>query len=118
MTLTHAQPDSMAFCYTVDRDGERMTLTVTSRINALNAVPIRQRALQEIADGARWITIDLAACDAIEKRHFGDLLSIAQHARRAGGAVTVLDANPQVYRAFHDWGVASAFTFATSEVAE
>lgn len=98
--------------FTCTRNGEQLTVRVFAKINALNAQPIRDRVLPEIGDGARWITIDLAEVESIERRYFGELLSIAQHARRAGGAVTILDARAVVLTAFREYGLAAAFTFA------
>lgn len=103
--------------FTCTRDGERLTVRVYARINALNARPIRDRVLPEIDDGAKWITIDLSQVESIERRYFGELLSIAQHARRVGGAVTILDTRPDVFAAFESYGLMRAFTFAYSRAA-
>jgi anti-anti-sigma regulatory factor len=100
--------------FTCKREGERFTVRVLARINALNAQPIRDRVLLEIQDGAKWITIDLRDVEEIEKRYFGELLSIAQHAKSKGGAATILDAQPDVYDAFLLYGLARPFTFAIS----
>lgn len=115
MSVSQVQPDADLFRFTLKRDCEGMTIEVHARINALNATPIRKRAIDEIKDGAIWVTLDLKHCDAVDERELGKLYSIAKAAEKKGGMVTVLDANPQVFRAFHDWGVAAAFTFATSE---
>jgi anti-anti-sigma regulatory factor len=104
--------DRENFRFTCTRDGEQLTVRVLAKINALNVRPLRDRVLPEIADGAKWITIDMAGVESIEKRYFGELLSIAQHARGKGGAVTLLDARPDIITAIRQYGIAPAFTFA------
>lgn len=114
LAYTPEQHEREHLRFTCARDGEQLTLTVLSRINALNAKPLRDRALPEIDDGAKWVTLDFANVDGIERRSLGELLSIAQHARRLGGAVTIRDARPSVIDVFLENGLARPFTFARS----
>ena len=100
--------------FTVTRDGDRCAVEVFARLNALNGPPLRDRLRFEVDEGAKWITIDLAGVDEIDRDVLGSLYSVAIFAAKKGGAITIRDAKPHVIVGFQKWKVSHAFTFAVS----
>jgi anti-anti-sigma regulatory factor len=118
MTPSQVQPDSDLFCFscTTDRALGSCRIVVTNGINELNALPLRKRAAIAIDDGQRDVTIDLTTCEFVQRMGYSMLLSIAHHARKVGGSVTIVGASGDVRELFDFYHIADQFRFAASEV--
>lgn len=87
---------------------------ITTNLVAANAPILKQRVVEALARGNLQFVVDLAHCRYVDSRGLGVLVSIANQARRAGGSLTVANANEDLTTLFAVTGCDRLFTMSHS----
>lgn len=113
---TPEQHERQNLGFTVTTDGERCVVAVHTKINALNARPIRNRVNDELLAGnIRSVVIDLSHADDIDARGFAELVAITADAKRYRADVVIVNPSEDLRALFDHHAIAKLFTFAPSE---
>jgi len=95
-----------------DRPGISVRFHVTANLNAGNGKVLKTKALDAIARSHVFLAVDLSAGGWVDSNGLGVLLSIANAARRAGGALAIEGADPDLLATLEQTGMARRFVIA------
>ena len=103
-----SEPDtflSMAIALSVQDHPQWTVIRVSGDLDVAGAPELRQGVLTAVADGARWITLDLSDLDFIDSFGIGAVVAALKRTRQRGGDLRLVCPVRRVRRVFEICGL-------------